>query len=60
MAPEPGLALSLGIIFAMAMIVLAITTRIMRALPPIPPREMIDRRFSQEPAILRLVSSAPL
>jgi hypothetical protein len=34
MAPEPGLALSLGIIFAMAVIVLAITTRIMRALPP--------------------------
>ena len=34
MAPEPGLALSLGIILAMAMIVLAITTRIMRALPP--------------------------
>src|SRR6516162_5682713 len=34
MAPEPGLALSLGMILAMAMIVLAITTRIMRALPP--------------------------
>jgi multisubunit Na+/H+ antiporter MnhB subunit len=34
MAPEPGLALSLGIIFAMAVIVLAITTRIMKVLPP--------------------------
>ena len=35
MAPEPGLALSLGMILVMAMIVLAITTRIMRALPPL-------------------------
>jgi multisubunit Na+/H+ antiporter MnhB subunit len=34
MVQEPGLALSLAIILAMAMIVLAITTRIVRTLPP--------------------------
>ncbi|MGN6720360.1 MAG: hypothetical protein ACTHLX_23570 [Candidatus Binatia bacterium] len=34
MALEPGLALSVAVILAMAMVVLAITTRIVRTLPP--------------------------
>ena len=38
MTLEPGLALSLGIVLAMALIVLAITTRIVRTLPPRQPR----------------------